>query len=211
MLTQDEILKIQEEWDAKITPQTMRNREKIGITSPAYRGGAGRPGRSVFYPDRVLWENYAATKMMNSKKLRLTAQEVKAAKDFACKSEVDPDWPYVLYSGPEEEMLPVRFANIWHALIVHAWLRIPSSVVALVCFGGSDFEPGSDFVESLMKNATVFGGQMHSYYLVKNPPVDGHLLVHVSKDRRFTLLNNDPNTKYDWQLSEDVVNLGTLL
>ena len=87
MLTQEGLLSKLESWGEKTTAQTLRNREKSGLTGSAYRGGTGRPGRSVFYPERVLWENYAAGRMLNSPKMRLTAREVAAARSLALQME----------------------------------------------------------------------------------------------------------------------------
>ena len=68
-----------------VTSQTLRTREKQGLVTPAYRGKSGKPGRSVFYPDRCLYEHYAAGKMLGSSRLRLTAEQVKSARDEIVK------------------------------------------------------------------------------------------------------------------------------
>ena len=134
MLTQENLLQKLSEWDVPTTSQTLRNREKQGLTWPAYRGGAGRPGRSVFYPERVLWENYAASRMLNSK-MRLTAKEVSEARALAMEIEKNPlaaVLPYI--EKPEHEQLELRFAEIWHSLIVYAWMDCPGPIFATVCF-----------------------------------------------------------------------------
>ena len=136
MLTQDGLIKKLQEWGEKTTTQMLRDREKKGLTGVAYRGGAGRPGRSVFYPERVLWENYAASKMLRSKKMRLTAEEVGAARALALRLESEPiEVVEQYYNKPEAEQLDLRFAEIWHSLVVAAWLGCPSVLACEVIFG----------------------------------------------------------------------------
>jgi len=163
MLTQDDLLLKLERLGEKATAQTLRNREKNGLTGPAYRGGAGRPGRSVFYPDRVLWENYAASKMLNSPKMRLNAKEVAAARSLALQIEANPcEAIKPFLDKPEADQLGLRFAEIWHSLVVYAWLDCPPSIVCDVFF---------------YDNAT-----RHSYTFVKNAD-------NPNGDRRFVSVN----------------------
>lgn len=179
MLTQEGLLSKLESWGEKTTAQTLRNREKSGLTGSAYRGGTGRPGRSVFYPERVLWENYAAGRMLNSPKMRLTAREVAAARSLALQMEENPVVSIdVINSKPEHEKLSLRFAEIWHSLIVHAWLNCPPSFVAMVLFYS---EPMDNYGEAM---------PMYQYRFANKPFVDGVRKAVISVNplsRKFTL------------------------
>lgn len=192
MLTQEELLGKLEAWGEKTTAQTLRNREKLGIVSSAYRGGAGRPGRSVFYPDRVLWENFAASKMLSSAKMRLTAKEVMEARTLALKMESDPASTATLYyQKPEEERLDLHFANIWHGLVVYAWLGCPQSVLADVFFHD--------------------GNTRHVYVLIKDPEnseVKNLSILVNSSSRNFVI--QGAGKVSNWKNEENRVNLDAL-
>lgn len=121
MLTQQELIESLKLLGENATSQTLRNREKQGLITPSYKGTGKRPGRSVFYPDRCLWENYAASKMLTSQRLRLTAKEVCEARELALKLDVmNEEELKKIVSLPEYESLPLRFAEYWHAYFLHA-------------------------------------------------------------------------------------------
>lgn len=140
MLTQQEMIEKLTEWGEPVTAQTLRNREKQGIVSSSYRGGSGRAGRSVFYPDICLWENYAASKMLNSQRLRLTAKEVVRAKDIADYIMSDPvEALKEFHFREEEELLDLRMAEIWIAFYLYAKYGCPKEWAVLISFYGEEF------------------------------------------------------------------------
>ena len=186
MITQEYLLGKMEEWGAGITSQTARNREKQGLTMPAYRGGAGRPGRSVFYPERVLWENYAASMMLNSTKMRLTAKEVLEARAIAIQLESTPREVVARFADrPEHERLPLRFACIWHALVVYAWKDCPESLLCEVSFD-----------------------DVFCYFIAKNPGSVYNSVVYVDgKTREFK--ETIAVTNKDWRQKDNLVDINT--
>ncbi|MEA4835422.1 MAG: hypothetical protein VB133_09820 [Anaeromusa sp.] len=111
MLTQQELLENLKDMGTPVTSQTLRTREKQGLVTPAYRGKSGKPGRSVFYPDRCLYEHYAAGKMLGSSRLRLTAEQVKSARDEIVKFIENPTADFL--DRPEEELLDFRLGEYW--------------------------------------------------------------------------------------------------
>ena len=121
MLTQQELIEKLGEMGAAVTSQTLRTREKQGLVTPAYRGKSGRPGRSVFYPDKCLYEHYAAGKMLSSSRLRLTAEQVKDARDEFMAFIAAP-MEGLLYR-PEEEMLDFRLGEHWFAWYTYAFAK----------------------------------------------------------------------------------------
>ena len=188
MLTQPELLKRLAEFGEPTTAQTLRTREKLGLVSPAYRGGAGRPGRSVFYPDRVLWENYAASKMLNSSKMRITAKEVVEARSLALQLEMDPQSIVARFADKsEEDKLPLRFACIWHGLVVYAWLDCPESVLHEVSFNDAYF-----------------------YFLAKNPEVTyPRCIIDVNPQTR-VFRQVVAVVHKEWRKTEELVDLDAL-
>lgn len=135
MLTQQELIEGLKSLGENVTSQTLRNREKQGLITPSYKGIGNRPGRSVFYPDRCLWENYAASKMLTSQRLRLTAKEVCAARELALQLEVmNKDEFKKIVRLPEHESLPLRFAEYWHAYFLHAKNGAPMEWAVSVSF-----------------------------------------------------------------------------
>lgn len=193
MLTQEGLLLKLEAWGEKTTSQTLRNREKIGLVGPAYRGGAGRPGRSVFYPERVLWENYAASKMLNSPKMRLTANEVVAARTLALRLEKDPiEIGEMFYDKPEVDQLDLRFAEIWHSLVVYAWLDCPPAIIAKVSFYDNR--------------------NRHYYCYVKEPSSENavRLFITVNPSNQRFHLKDEQDARFDWRISENLINYDAL-
>ena len=121
MLTQQELIEKLKGMGAAVTSQTLRTREKQGLVTPAYRGKSGKPGRSVFYPDRCLYEHYAAGKMLSSSRLRLTAEQVKDAKDEFMRFIENPTADFL--DRPEEERLYFRLGEHWFAWYVYSMMQ----------------------------------------------------------------------------------------
>lgn len=121
MLTQQELLEKLKDMGTPVTSQTLRTREKQGLVTPAYRGKSGRPGRSVFYADRCLYEHYAAGKMLGSSRLRLTAEQVKDARNEFLDFISNPSEDFLF--RPEEEMLDFRLGEYWFSWYILAFVK----------------------------------------------------------------------------------------
>lgn len=78
MFTQKELLRALAAINAPITAQTLRDRVKKGVVGPAV-GGKGKPGRTVFWPEESLAENYVASLLMCGD-TRITAAQVAGAR-----------------------------------------------------------------------------------------------------------------------------------
>lgn len=122
MLTQQELLEKLKELGTPITSQTLRTRERQGLVTPAYRGKDGKPGRSVFYPDKCLYEHYAASKIISSSRLRLTAEQVKDARNEFLRFLEEPPLSGYL-NRPEEELLNFRLGEHWFVWYLYALVK----------------------------------------------------------------------------------------
>ena len=134
MLSQEELITKLAALDVPITPQTIRNREKLDIVPAAFRNlGANRPGRSAFYPDRSIWENYAAAIMMNTPKRRMTAAMVRNARKLAYQMADNPEETMKMFWGkPENELFDFQCACLWLGLVVFSYLDRPESMIAYI-------------------------------------------------------------------------------
>lgn len=120
MLTQQELIELLDDIGEKVTSQTLRTREKQGLVCSAYRGGSGRAGRSVFYPPEALWENYASGRMLKSPRMKLTAKEVKKAREIAFLILENMDALKEQVSLPTSEQLDFKLAECWLSYYYHA-------------------------------------------------------------------------------------------
>jgi len=186
MLTQQELIEQLATLGEKVTTQTLRNREKQSLITPAYKSGGGRPGRSVFYPDRCLWENYVASRMLSSKRLRLTADEVRDARDLALRMEDDIETVVnEIDALPESERLTLRLAEYWHAWFLYVWLGCPPDWSAKVSF--------LKFVE-VDREIGGYDETFYSYYVT--PPFPSNIIsakgqtINV-KSGRYEVLDED--------------------
>lgn len=65
------------------TAQTIRNREKQGVAPGPLQMISGQPGRSAFYTEDAIWENYAAGRFLRGGDYRLTSQQLSIIREVA--------------------------------------------------------------------------------------------------------------------------------
>lgn len=108
-----------------MTAQTERNRERQGIVPGALRGNSGLPGRSAFYLENSIWENYAAGRFLRGGDYRITSQQLKQVRGIAYEMmSADFNWLEFDTSIMENAM-----AEYWLALCVFARLGRPVPAV----------------------------------------------------------------------------------
>lgn len=152
MITQQELLGELERLGTPITAPTLRSRIKNELVIGPYKGGSGRQGRTAFYPDRAIAENYATSRMLNWHGGKLSAADIKPARKFAVLMEKNAsliegsrELIFDLYPKADEmENLDFNLAVYWFAYFVYALAKAPEKFACRVIFGvpSQSDEPG---------------------------------------------------------------------
>lgn len=152
MITQQELLSELENLGTPITAPTLRSRMKNELVIGPYKGGSGRQGRTAFYPDRAIAENYATSRMLNWHGGKLSAADIKPARNIAVLMEKNAsliegsrELIFDVYPKADEiENLDFNLAVYWFAYFVHAMAKAPENFACRVIFGlpSQSDEPG---------------------------------------------------------------------
>lgn len=142
VITQQELLGELGRLGTPITAPTLRSRIKNELVVGPYKGGSGRQGRTAFYPDRAIAENYATSKMLNWHGGKLSAADVKPARSLALSMErnapIDKSQENVFEIYPkkdESENLDFNLAVYWLAYLIHALAKATEKFACRVIFG----------------------------------------------------------------------------